>query len=69
MKVKDFLASLDNNILAKIDTLSGSLNAKRTFVQYEDFEDIVWGDSLETIKLNIKPTTRSLPSYLMERVQ
>ena len=63
MKVKDFINSLDETILEKIDKLSIELKNKRGFSQYNDFEDIVHGLSMESIKNYIKPVMKQVPSY------
>ncbi len=63
MKVKKFLDNLDETILEKIDKLSEELNNKRDFSRYYDFEDIVYGFSMDSIKFNIKPIIKKLPSY------
>ena len=63
MKVKDFLNTLDKTILEKIDKLSKELRERRSFSKYNDFEDIVYGLSMESIKFYIKPVIKQIPSY------
>jgi len=63
MKVKDFLNTLDETILGKIDKLSQELRERRSFSKYNDFEDIVYGLSMESIKFYIKPVIKQIPSY------
>jgi len=63
MKVKDFINSLDETILEKIDKLSKELKNRRNFSKYNDFEDIVYGVSMESITFYIKPVMKQLPSY------
>ena len=63
MKVKYFLNNLDETILEKIDNLSEKLNKKREFSHYEDFEDIVYGLSIDSIRFHIEPIIKKIPSY------
>ena len=63
MKVKHFIKTLDETILEKIDKLSKELKTRRNFSHYRDFEDIVHGFSMESIKFYIKPVMKDIPSY------
>jgi len=65
MKVKEFIETLDKTILDKIDILSQNLKKRRNFSHYKDFEDIVNGLSMDSIKLYIKPVKKQIPSYFM----
>ena len=62
MKVKDFLDNLNESFLEKIEEFSVLINSKREFKNYKNFEDIVYGQSLNEIKLKIKPIYKEIPN-------
>lgn len=66
MKVKEFLESIDNNILKRIDTFSKEINSKRVFKSYRDFEDVLLGESEFILHENIKPEIKPLPNRFLE---
>lgn len=66
MKVREFLESIDKNILKKIDTFSKEINLKRTYKTYKDFEDVLHGESEFILHENIKPDIKPLPNRFLE---
>ena len=46
--------------------LSGAVDEAKDQYYYDDFEDIVYGLSMDSIKLHIKPIMKEIPSYFIK---